>query len=477
MGHTSMTKNIIAFASMAAVACFGAVSRPAAITVEAQRTLVAISSRRIVSVGGAVTEILYALGLEQRIIAVDSTSLYPPRALADKPSVGYMRQLSAEGVLGLAPSLVLAAEGSGPKETIAVLEAARVPFVRVPDRFTGEGVVEKIRVIAKATGVVARGECLARAVEADLAALTALRQRIEQPIKVLFILSFMDGRPVVAGRNTAADGIITLAGAAHAITDYEGYKLVNDEAVIAARPDAILVMERKSLRIDAQTVFEHPALRATPAAARKGLRPPWKASISWALGRAPHAPRATWRRRSIPRSAMTSFRRDGATLRRRTNRRSAAAVRQDPCLARRRAVSSFAIHAEAGSADLADPGAARGRYRCDDWRGRHPPAPHRAGRGSHRRPQTDVARDWLVLWSIRLPRIALAVIIGSLLAVCGAVMQGLFRNPLADPALVGVSSGAALTTAAMIVIRDRHFVSSGASCRSKPCRSPLSSAR
>ena len=53
-----------------------------------------------------------------------------------------------------------------------------------------------------------------------------------------------------------------------------------------------------------------------------------------------------------------------------------------------------------------------------------------------------VDRDWLVLWSIRLPRIALAMIIGGLLAACGAVMQGLFRNPLADPALVGVSSGA-----------------------------------
>ena len=93
---------------------------------------------RIVSVGGAVTEILYALGLESRVIAVDSTSLYPPRALAEKPNVGYMRQLSAEGVLGLGPSLVLAAEGAGPKETIAVLETAAIPFVRVPDQFTGD---------------------------------------------------------------------------------------------------------------------------------------------------------------------------------------------------------------------------------------------------------------------------------------------------------------------------------------------------
>ncbi len=74
-----------------------------------------------------------------------------------------------------------------------------------------------------------------------------------------------------------------------------------------------------------------------------------------------------------------------------------------------------------------------------------------------------VARDWLVLWSIRLPRIALAVIVGALLAACGAVMQGLFRNPLADPALVGVSSGAAVAVAGMIVAGDRYLASAGVS--------------
>ncbi len=70
-------------------------------------------------------------------------------------------------------------------------------------------------------------------------------------------------------------------------------------------------------------------------------------------------------------------------------------------------------------------------------------------------------RDWLVLWSIRLPRIAFAIIVGALLAVSGAIMQGLFRNPLADPALVGVSGGAALTTAAMIVVGDRFLATAG----------------
>ena len=72
-----------------------------------------------------------------------------------------------------------------------------------------------------------------------------------------------------------------------------------------------------------------------------------------------------------------------------------------------------------------------------------------------------VTRDQLVLWAVRLPRIAVAVIIGALLGAGGTIMQGLFRNPLADPALVGVSSGGALGAAMVIVIGDRMLARSG----------------
>lgn len=73
-----------------------------------------------------------------------------------------------------------------------------------------------------------------------------------------------------------------------------------------------------------------------------------------------------------------------------------------------------------------------------------------------------LARDQLVLWSVRLPRVAVAGTIGALLALSGAIMQGLFRNPLADPALVGVSSGGAFAAASAIVISDSAW---GASFR------------
>lgn len=72
-----------------------------------------------------------------------------------------------------------------------------------------------------------------------------------------------------------------------------------------------------------------------------------------------------------------------------------------------------------------------------------------------------LSRDQLVLWSIRLPRIAVAIGIGALLALAGAIMQGMFRNPLADPSLVGVSSGAGLAAAATIVVGDRLLAGMG----------------
>jgi iron complex transport system permease protein len=67
------------------------------------------------------------------------------------------------------------------------------------------------------------------------------------------------------------------------------------------------------------------------------------------------------------------------------------------------------------------------------------------------------ARDALIILHIRMPRLLLGFMVGAALAVSGALMQGLFRNPLADPGLVGVSAGAGLAAAVMIVLGDRYL--------------------
>lgn len=58
----------------------------------------------------------------------------------------------------------------------------------------------------------------------------------------------------------------------------------------------------------------------------------------------------------------------------------------------------------------------------------------------------------VIVQQVRLPRTLLAIAVGAILAMCGTVMQGLFRNPLADPGIIGVSAGASLGAAIAIVL-------------------------
>lgn len=220
---------------------------------------------RIVSVGGAVTEIVYALGKEDMLVARDSTSVYPEAATA-LPDVGYMRQLSPEGVLSVNPSGLLVLDGSGPKETIDVLKKASVPLITVPETYDHDGILEKIRVVGQALGAEDKAAELVAQVDADLTAAEKLTAAIPEKKRVLFILSMQGDKILAAGDHTAANGIIELAGAANAVEGYSGYKQLSDEAAILARPDVILMMTRGGDHsLQDEELFRHPAIAPTPA--------------------------------------------------------------------------------------------------------------------------------------------------------------------------------------------------------------------
>ncbi|MFF1510751.1 iron chelate uptake ABC transporter family permease subunit [Streptomyces sp. NPDC058326] len=73
---------------------------------------------------------------------------------------------------------------------------------------------------------------------------------------------------------------------------------------------------------------------------------------------------------------------------------------------------------------------------------------HRAGLGGHALDRTAES----VLWNIRLPRVVLAVLVGASLGCAGALMQGVFGNPLAEPGVIGISAGAAVGAVGAIVL-------------------------
>ena len=225
---------------------------------------------RVLSVGGSVTEIVYALGEGDRLVARDSTSSFPDSAVK-LPDVGYMRALAPEGVLSVNPDLIIAEEGSGPQETIDVLREAQIDFVTIPDGFSAEAVQTKIEAVAKALGVEEKGKELADKTLSSIKA-AALDATREDRKRVIFILSTRGGRIVASGTNTAADGIIALAGATNVISDFEGYKPLTDEAVLAAAPDVILMMDRGGNHSAADDeLLTMPSIAGTPAAETRSI--------------------------------------------------------------------------------------------------------------------------------------------------------------------------------------------------------------
>lgn len=235
-------------------------------------TAVFADPSKIAAIGGSITEIVYALGEEKHLVARDSTSNYPKAAL-DLPDVGYMRQLSPEGVLSVNPTGILALHGSGPREAVDVLKKTSIPFIEVPEHYSHEGILEKVRIVGKALGVDAKAEVLAKALDAKLTAAEQQTASIKERKRILFVLSMQGGKILAAGRETAADGIVKLAGGVNAVEGFSGYKQMSDEAIITAGPDVILMMNNAGPPVSDDELFGNPSIASTPAgAARKLIR-------------------------------------------------------------------------------------------------------------------------------------------------------------------------------------------------------------
>ena len=232
----------------------------------------AAPATRIASLGGAVTEILWRLGAGPRIAVVDTTSVHPAEALREKPNAGYLRALSAEGLLAVGPDLVIAAEGAGPPAVLAQIREAGIPVALVAEPPTAEGVLDKIAAIGRLAGLAAEAEALRRTVAAGFAGLATRRARLGRPVRALVVLSLANGRVMVGGRESTADGILALAGLGNAADGLTGFKPITDEAIIAAAPETVVVMANEGHALAAEAVFAPgTALGQTPAAAKRSL--------------------------------------------------------------------------------------------------------------------------------------------------------------------------------------------------------------
>lgn len=227
-------------------------------------------SPRLVTVGGGITEVVYALGAQDLLVGTDTTSLYPDAA-QKTPKVGYMRQLSAEGLLALRPDALVAGTDAGPPVVLDQLRSAGVKVELIAADHSWDEVRRKVAAVGRATGREADASALQRRLDARWAAVTArVRQTARaNPPRVLFVLSHT-GSPLVAGEATAADAVIRFMGARNALGGFQGYRPMTAEAMALAAPDLILMTTQGLEAVGGASQFwQRPELALTPAYRRR----------------------------------------------------------------------------------------------------------------------------------------------------------------------------------------------------------------
>lgn len=225
----------------------------------------ALAQDRIISASSGVTDLLIALNKQDAIVAVDVTSRGP--AVAKLPVVGYHRQLSAEGLLSIAPSMLIGSKEMGPKSTLTVLEQAGVDVVVLPTESTPNSLIKRINILGEKLDRPAEAKVLVEKVNTIVADLDSNNAKVETPKSVLFLLVNDKGTYTAAGGNTTAHTVVELAGGVNPGVELNSYQALSAEAFLEMQPDAIVVSGRQWRKYqDINALIDYmPLLADTPA--------------------------------------------------------------------------------------------------------------------------------------------------------------------------------------------------------------------
>jgi iron complex transport system substrate-binding protein len=222
----------------------------------------------VATLGGVFTETAYALGASDQIAAVDASSFFPPDALLEKPNFGYYRFLSAEPVLAQTPSLIIGNEETGPPEVVQQIRDAGVPILLLPDNNDVQAARDLIETLGDVFGRQEAAAELVTQLDAEVEAALALAGQATEAPRVLFILQPPGAPTLVAGGDTAAGAMITLAGAENIYPGFGSYLPMTPEGMVESAPDVILTTDASIERFGGLDAFlAAPGVAQTPAAA------------------------------------------------------------------------------------------------------------------------------------------------------------------------------------------------------------------
>lgn len=226
---------------------------------------------RIVCVGGALTEIMFALGAQSCLVGVDSTSVFPTEA-QHIPQVGYARTLSAEGVLALAPTHLVVTEEAGPLSVLRQVSSVGVSVQMMDSGYRFEGLIDRIARVGSLVGREIEADALIASLKHEWTQIfpdlvvNPLLTSSDERSRVLFLFAHRANRPMASGVDTGAHAMIEYAGAINAMQDFSGYKPLTPESLVAAQPDIVLLTEQGLQKIgDLSSVLKLPGMTQTPA--------------------------------------------------------------------------------------------------------------------------------------------------------------------------------------------------------------------
>lgn len=233
------------------------------------QVLAADLPQRWVSAGGALSEWVSALGGESKLVGVDTTSQHP-QSLQALPSIGYQRSLSAEGILSLRPDILIGTEEMGPPPVIAQVKSAKVRvelFSAQPDLPTLE---KNVTHLGQLLGAQAQATHLLERYQQQLTAQQSRVARLQAQHKapgVLVLIGHAGGKPLIAGKDTAADWLLQQAGG-HNLATHTGYKPFSVESLAGLDPEVLVFADRALSGEAAKAALfkENPILQASRAA-------------------------------------------------------------------------------------------------------------------------------------------------------------------------------------------------------------------
>jgi iron complex transport system substrate-binding protein len=200
--------------------------------------------KRIVCLGERVIEAVYALGDSSKIVAIDrSYDVFPYLKV---PKVGYKSTLKASYILKHRPDAVFMEANIANEEEVAKLKAKNIPcfvFEQGGDLKSAKGFVKSI---SKKLNKEKQGQKIVTQIDEQFKEVSQILKKRKDSLRVLYVHARGSQALMLAGANTATNGLILLSGAKNAANDYEGMERLSQDEMAYINPD-ILLMSQKSL--------------------------------------------------------------------------------------------------------------------------------------------------------------------------------------------------------------------------------------